>query len=115
MLHETLAAAEELSREGIDVEVVDLRTLQPLDKETILASVKKTSKVCIIHEDSKTMGLGAEISAIIGDEAFLDLDAPIKRVTGPDLPGIPFYEAGEHAFLPNREKIARALRELAGF
>ncbi|MBI3537990.1 MAG: alpha-ketoacid dehydrogenase subunit beta, partial [Chloroflexi bacterium] len=96
-------------------EVVDLRTLQPLDCETILASVKKSSKVCIIHEDSKTMGLGAEIAAIISDEAFMDLDAPIKRVTGPDLPGIPFNDAGERAYLPNREKISKALRDLSKF
>ncbi len=115
MLHETLAAAEELAQDGANVEVVDLRTLQPLDRETILASVKKTSKVCIIHEDTKTMGLGAELSALITEEAFLDLDAPIRRVTGPDLPGIPFSEAGERAFLPNRERIAVALRELARF
>ena len=115
MLHETLAAAEKLSKEGIDVEVIDLRTLQPLDRETILSSVRKTSKVCIIHEDTRTMGLGAEISAIISEEAFSDLDAPIRRVTGPDLPGIPFNDVGEHAFLPNAEKIANALRELAKY
>ena len=115
MLHETLAAAEKLAKEGIEVEVVDLRTLQPLDRETILSSVRKTSKVCIVHEDTKTMGLGAEISAVISEEAFSDLDAPIRRVTGPDLPGIPFNEIGEHAFLPNAEKIADALRELAKY
>jgi len=115
MLHETLGAAEDLSREGVEIEVVDLRSLQPLDRETILASVKKTSKVCIIHEDSKTMGLGAEIAAIITEESFLDLDAPIKRVTGPDVPGVPFHEAGEHAYLPNKERIARALKELAAY
>lgn len=115
MLHETLGAAEDLSREGVDVEVVDLRSLQPLDRATILASVKKTSKVCIIHEDSKTMGLGAELAAIITEESFLDLDAPIRRVTGPDVPGVPFHEAGEHAYLPNKERIAHALKELAAY
>lgn len=115
MLHETLNAADTLAREGIEVEVVDLRTLFPLDRATILESVRKTSKVCIIHEDTKTMGLGAEIAAIIAEEAFGDLDAPIRRVTGPDLPGIPFNETGEHAFLPNAEKIATALRELARY
>ena len=117
MLHETLAAAEKLVQdaERIDVEVVDLRTLQPLDRETILASVRKTSKVCIIHEDTKTMGLGAEIAALIAEEAFSDLDAPIVRVTGPDLPGIPFNDIGEHTFLPNAEKIADALRALAKY
>ena len=115
MLHETMTAAERLAGEGIDVEVVDLRTLSPLDRETILASVHKTAKVCIIHEDTRTMGLGAEIAALITEEAFLDLDAPVRRVTGPDLPGIPFYEAGENAFLPNADKIAIALRELAAY
>jgi 2-oxoisovalerate dehydrogenase E1 component beta subunit len=115
MLHETLNAADQLAREGVEVEVVDLRTLFPLDRETILASVRKTSKVCIIHEDTKTMGLGAEVAAIISEEAFADLDAPIVRVTGPDLPGIPFNETGEHTFLPNAEKIATALRKLARY
>ena len=115
MLHETLAAAEELAKENIEIEVVDLRTLQPLDRETILSSVKKTGKVCIIHEDTKTMGLGAELAALITEEAFLDLDAPIRRVTGPDLPGIPFNEVGEHAFLPNAQKIANALHALAKY
>lgn len=115
MLHETLAAAEELARDGIDVEVIDLRTLQPLDVETIITSVRKTSKACIVHEDTRTMGLGAEIAALINEHAFLDLDAPIRRVTGPDLPGIPFNEAGERAFLPDASSIGKALRELAAY
>ncbi len=115
MLHETLAAAEQLARDGIDVEVIDLQTLQPLDRETVLSSVRKTSKVCIVHEDTRMMGLGAEIAAMISEEAFLDLDAPIRRVTGPDLPGIPFNEAGEQAFLPDAAKIGKALRELAAY
>ncbi len=115
MLHETLAAAERLAREEVSVEVIDLQTLQPLDRETILSSVRKTSKVCIVHEDTKTMGLGAEIAALISEEALLDLDAPIRRVTGPDLPGVPFNDAGEQAFLPDAERIERALRELATF
>ncbi len=115
MLHESLAAAETLAQERTSVEVVDLRTLQPLDCDTILSSVRKTSKVCIVHEDTRTMGLGAEIAALVDENAFLDLDAPIRRVTGPDLPGIPFNEAGERAFLPNADKIAAALRELAAY
>lgn len=115
MLHETLAAAEQLAQEDISVEVIDLQTLQPLDRETILSSVHKTSKVCIVHEDTKMMGLGAEIAALISEEAFLDLDAPIRRVTGPDLPGIPFNEAGERAFLPDAERIGKVLRDLAAF
>ncbi len=115
MLHETLAAAQALARDGIGVEVIDLMTLQPLDRETILSSVHKTSKVCIVHEDTRMMGLGAEIAALISEEAFLDLDAPIRRVTGPDLPGIPFNQAGEQEFLPDAAKIGKALRELAAF
>jgi 2-oxoisovalerate dehydrogenase E1 component beta subunit len=115
MLHETLVAAEQLARDDIEVEVIDLQTLQPLDRETILSSVRKTSKVCIVHEDTRMMGLGAEIAALIGEEAFLDLDAPIRRVTGPDLPGIPFNEAGEQAFLPDAVRIGKALRELAAY
>lgn len=115
MLHESLAAAEELSKEGIEIEIVDLRSLQPLDHETILESVKKTSKVCLIHEDSKTMGLGAELSAIISEESFLDLDAPIMRIAGPDVPGIPFHEAGERSYLPSKGRIGQAFRELAAY
>ncbi len=115
MLHETLAAAQALARDDISVEVIDLRTLQPLDCDTILTSVRKTSKVCIVHEDTKMMGLGAEIAALVGEQALLDLDAPIRRVTGPDLPGIPFNEAGEQAFLPDAHRIETALRELVAF
>ncbi len=115
MLHESLAAAEMLAQEGIEAEVVDLRSLLPLDWETILSSVRKTSKVCIVHEDSYTMGLGAEIAARIAEEALLDLDAPIVRVTGPDLPGIPFNEIGEETYLPNAAKIADAVRRLAKY
>lgn len=115
MLHETLAAADRLASEGTSIEVIDLRTLQPLDTETILNSARKTSKVCIIHEDTRTMGLGAELAALITENAFLDLDAPIRRVTGPDLPGVPFYSAGEQAFLPDANKIAIALQELAAY
>lgn len=115
MLHESLAAAEELEREGIYSEVVDLRSLLPLDWNTILNSVRKTSKACIVHEDSHTMGLGAEIAARIAEEALLDLDAPVVRVTGPDLPGVPFNEIGEEAYLPNARKIADAARRLARY
>jgi 2-oxoisovalerate dehydrogenase E1 component subunit beta len=115
MLHESLAVAEELAREGISAEVVDLRSLLPLDWDTILNSVRKTSKVCIVHEDSHTMGLGAEIAARIAEEALLDLDAPIVRVTGPDLPGVPFNEIGEETYMPNARKIADAARRLARY
>lgn len=115
MLHEALAAAEMLEREDIQVEVVDLRSLLPIDWETIFESVRKTNRALIVHEDTYTMGLGAEIGARIAEEAFLDLDAPIVRVTGPDLPGVPFNEIGEKTFLPNAQKIADAARRLAAF
>lgn len=89
MLHESLNAAEQLAAEGISVQVVDPRTLSPLDKETILASVKKTGKVLIVHEDNLSFGWGAQVAAIIASEAFEYLDAPVMRVAGPDVPAVP--------------------------
>jgi 2-oxoisovalerate dehydrogenase E1 component beta subunit len=115
MVHESLKAAETLAGEGIEVEVIDLRTLLPLDKDTILASVRKTSKVLIVHEANKTAGLGAELAAIISEEAFEYLDGPITRVTGPDVPAMPFAPTLEAAFMPNAAKIADAARELDAF
>lgn len=115
MLHEALRAADMVAPEGIDVEVVDLRTLAPLDKETILASVKKTSKVMIVHEDNKTGGLAGEIAAIIAEEAFDYLDGPITRVCAPDVPGVPFSHPMQDFFMPNADKIAAAIRQLAAY
>jgi 2-oxoisovalerate dehydrogenase E1 component beta subunit len=115
MLYECLNAAEELAREDIHAEVIDLRSLQPLDQQTILESVRKTSKVCIVHEDTRTMGLGAELAALISEQALMDLDAPIVRVTGPDVAGIPFNDAGEAEFLPNAVKITEAARRLVRY
>ena len=115
MLHEALRAAEMVAPEGIDVEVVDLRTLALLDKETILASVKKTSKVMIVHEDNKTGGLAGEIAAIIAEEAFDYLDGPITRVCAPDVPGVPFSHPMQDFFMPNADKIAAAIRQLAAY
>ncbi len=115
MLHESLAAAETLAGEGVDCTVVDLLTLNPLDRETILESAKATGKVLIVHEDTLTGGLGGEIAAIIADHAFEYLDAPIRRVAGPDIPPMPFHHAMEDFFMPNREKIATAARELAAY
>jgi len=110
-----LQAAEAVAKEGINVEVVDLRTLMPVDKTTILASVKKTGKALIVHEDNLTGGYGGEIAAIIADEAFTDLDAPVKRLCGPDVPGVPFSHPLQDWFMPNAEKIAKAIRELAAY
>lgn len=115
MLHETLNAAERLVDENISVEVLDPRTLNPLDKETILTSVKKTGKVLIVHEDNLTLGVGAEIAAIIAGEAFEDLDAPVMRLAGPDVPGVPFARTMQDFFMPNADKIADALRHLAAY
>jgi 2-oxoisovalerate dehydrogenase E1 component beta subunit len=104
----TLQAAEKMKEKGVDVEVVDLRTLSPLDKETILQSVSKTNRCVIIHEDHRTLGVGAEISAIIAEEAFDCLDAPILRVTAPDVPAIPFSAPLEKFYMPSVEKITTA-------
>ena len=115
MLHYCLEAAEEVSAEGIDVEVIDLRSLRPLDKGTVLESVKKTGKLLIVHEDNITGGIGAEIAALAADEAFEYLDGPVTRVCGPDVPTMPFAQSLEDAYMPNTEKIAQALRKQAAY
>ena len=115
MLHHCLEAAELLSQEDVDVEVVDLRTLRPLDTETIINSVKKTGKILIVHEDNLTGGVGAEIAAIVADQAFEYLDGPISRLCGPDIPTMPFAQSLEEAYLPNTDKVASALRQLAQY
>lgn len=113
MLHEALQAAAVLAEEGIDAEVVDVRTLVPLDTETILASVVKTNRALIVYEDNRFCGYGAEIAALIAQEAFYDLDAPVMRLAGPDVPGIPFSKPLEEWFSISTEKIAAAIRRLA--
>jgi pyruvate/2-oxoglutarate/acetoin dehydrogenase E1 component len=115
MLHYTLEAAAAVAGEGIEVEVLDLRTLVPLDKAAILASVEKTSKVLIVHEDTRTGGFGAELAATIAEEAFEFLDGPIRRLTGPDVPAMPFSTALEDAFMLDPAKIAQAMRDLAAY
>lgn len=114
MLQHSLAAAERLMPEGIDLEVVDLRTLQPLDMATIATSVKKTGRAMVVHEAPKTGGIGGEIAARIAEELFHSLDAPIVRVAPPHTP-VPFSPVLEEAYLPNAETIAGKARELAGF
>lgn len=111
----SLQAAEELAKEGISVHVLDLRTLVPLDKEAIIEATKKTGKVLIIHEDNLTGGFGGEVAAVIAEEAFFELDAPIKRLCGPDVPAMPYSSPLEKEFNLNPEKIADAIRELAKF
>jgi 2-oxoisovalerate dehydrogenase E1 component beta subunit len=115
MLKHCLDAANEIAQEGVSVEVVDLRTLAPLDKGTILNSVKKTSKALIVYEDNLTLGMGAEVAAIIADEAFEWLDGPVKRLAGPDVPGVPYSPPLQDLFMPNKAKILAAMRELAAY
>lgn len=115
MHHYALQAANKVAEEGIDAEVVDLRTLYPVDKQTVLASVRKTGKALIVHEDNLTGGYGGEIAAIIAEEAFTDLDAPVRRLCGPDVPAVPFSHPLQDWFMPNPEKIAAAIRDLAAY
>lgn len=116
MLHHCLEAAARLEQEhGISVEVVDVRTLNPLDRETILASVRKTGKAMVVYEDNRSYGAGAEIVATIAEEALFDLDGPIVRIGGPDVPAMGFATNLEHAFMPDVDLIARRMLELARF
>jgi 2-oxoisovalerate dehydrogenase E1 component beta subunit len=110
-----MQAAEQVASEGIDVEVVDLRTLYPVDRDSILESVRKTSKALIVHEDNLTGGYGAEVAATIAEGAFTDLDAPVRRLAGPDVPAVPFSHPLQDWFMPNVEKIAEAIRQLVRY
>jgi 2-oxoisovalerate dehydrogenase E1 component beta subunit len=115
MTHYCLEAAEMVAAEGLSAEVIDLRTLQPLDRETILSSVEKTARALVVYEDNLTGGFGAEIAAVIAGEGFEFLDAPVVRVAGPDVPAMPFNKAQEDAFMPSPAKIAEAMRKLAAY
>jgi len=115
MHHYTLQAAEQVAAEGIEAEVIDLRTLLPVDREAIVESVRKTGKALIVYEDNLTGGYGAEIAATLAEHAFTDLDAPIRRLAGPDVPAVPFSHPLQDWFMPDAEKIAGAIRELAGY
>jgi 2-oxoisovalerate dehydrogenase E1 component beta subunit len=115
MLHYCIEAARALAQEGISVEVVDLRTLRPLDVDTILQSVSKTGKALVVHEDTKALGVGAEVSAIIAEQAFERLDGPVMRMAGPEVPAMPFSPPLEAVFMPNADKIANAMRQLAHY
>ena len=115
-MHYALEAANELAEEeGVQVEVIDLRSLLPLDRESIVESVKKTGKLLIVHEDNLTGGVGAEVAATVVDQAFMYLDAPIKRLTAPDIPSTPYHPALERAMLPNKEQVKAAIAELARY
>ena len=115
MLHHCLEAARALAQEGTSVEVVDLRTLRPLDEETILETARKTGKVLIVHEDNKAGGIGGEVSAIISEQAFDHLDGPVMRLAGPEVPAMPFSPPLEAAYMLSAEKIADSMRRLAQY
>jgi 2-oxoisovalerate dehydrogenase E1 component beta subunit len=115
MAHYALEAADVVADEGISVEVVDLRTLRPIDKETLLGSVRKTGKCLVVYEDNRFGGYGAEVAAIVAEEAFDYLDGPVTRIAGPDVPGVPYNHVLEDWFMVNPEKLADGIRKLAAY
>jgi 2-oxoisovalerate dehydrogenase E1 component beta subunit len=114
MVWTALEAAAELAKEGISLEVVDLRTLLPYDEQTVLASARKCSKVILLHEDTRTGGMAGELSALIAEKAFEDLDGPVVRITAPDTP-VPFSPPLEAHFLPSPRQVVEAARQLAAY
>lgn len=114
-VHFALQAAEELAKDGINALILDLRTLQPLDRDAILEAVKKTGKVLVLHEDNKTGGVGAEVAAMIAEELMYDLDAPIMRLCGYDVPAMPISPPLEKFYMLNTEKVQEAMLQLARY
>ena len=115
MVYTAEEAAKQLEeQDDVSVEIVDLRTVMPWDKQAVLESVRKCSKVLVLHEDTRSGGFGGEIAATIAEEAFEDLDAPVKRIAAPDCP-VPFSPVLEKAFLPQVEDVVKGLRELAEY
>ena len=115
MVHHCLEAASILENDGVSVEVLDLRTVRPIDEKSVLETAKKTGKVLIVHEDNKSLGIGAEVAAIISESAFEYLDGPITRLAGPEVPAMPFSPPLEEMFMVNTEKILQAIQQLAGY
>lgn len=115
MVHHCLEAANTLENEGISVEVLDLRTVRPIDEEAVLDTAKRTGKVLVVHEDNKALGVGAEVSAIISESAFEYLDGPITRLAGPEIPAMPFSPPLEEMYMINTEKILHAIRQLSEY
>jgi 2-oxoisovalerate dehydrogenase E1 component beta subunit len=114
-VHQALDAANRLEGDGVSVEVIDLRSIRPMDRTTILDSLRKTRKLLIIHEDNKFGGIGAEISAMVVEEAFFDLDAPIRRLCGPDVPAMGYAQPLEEEFMISTDRMADVMRELVAF
>jgi 2-oxoisovalerate dehydrogenase E1 component beta subunit len=115
MLNYCLEVAEKLTAEGVSAEVLDLRTIKPMDEAAVIATAKKTGKVLVVHEDNRFAGIAAEVIAIIMENAFDSLDAPVMRLTGPDVPAMPFNHVLEEAFLPTPERILAKAKELAAY
>ena len=115
MVHYALEAAKAVAADGISVEVVDLRTVYPLDKDSIIESAKKTGKTLVLYEDNFSVSIGSEVAALVADEAWRWLDAPVKRLGGLDVPAMPYAQPMEDFFMPNPKKVEAALRELAAF
>ncbi|SIS36972.1 alpha-ketoacid dehydrogenase subunit beta [Salimicrobium flavidum] len=114
-VHFALQAAEKLEKDGIDVHILDLRTIYPLDKESVIQAAKKTGKVLLISEDNKEGGIISEVSAIISENCLFDLDSPIERLAGPDVPAMPYAPSMEKHFMMNPDKVEKAMRNLAEF
>lgn len=114
-VHFALQAADRLAKDGIETHILDLRTVYPLDQEAIIEAAKKTGKILLITEDNKEGSIISEVAAIIAEHCLFDLDAPIQRLAGPDVPAMPYAPTMEKYFMINPDKVERALRELAAF
>ena len=114
-VHFALQAADRLTKDGIETHILDLRTVYPLDKEAIIEAAKKTGKILLVTEDNKEGSIMSEVAAIIAEHCLFDLDAPIQRLAGPDVPAMPYAPTMEKYFMINPDKVERALRELAAF
>ena len=115
MVHHCPEAAQAVAGQGIEVEVLDLRTVRPIDNKAIVQTAMKTGKVLIVHEDSKALGVGAEVSAIVSEHAFEYLDGPVARLAGPEVPAMPFSPLMEAMYMIDSDKIAKAIRKLAEY
>jgi 2-oxoisovalerate dehydrogenase E1 component beta subunit len=114
-VHWALEAARQLEQDGLSIEVIDLRSIRPMDKTTILGSVEKTRKLLIVHEDNKFGGVGAEVSAMVAEEALFNLDAPVRRLCGPDVPAMGYALPLEEEFMSSPAEMADAMREMVAF